>query len=265
MVDLHLDMPGQQRVEDLLRLRLVEVVDLRRTPVLVQFLDELCDREEALDDNSLLHHRLELVVDEVDSVDLSADKTDWFNVSYQTLFVGGIVVLAASVLVTLYLMGYLGGGSHPRAEAYRAIEDADRLLEQAVAASDDESLEGLRQEARTQLGAARQFFAESTFSSARQAAMESQQASRRVLAQAEGKEFIAAVQFYKIEGNVQVKKARQLIWKDADKKMPLDTGDQIKTGSSASASIGPKPCMPPRSCAPFMVRQPSPRRSWRCA
>jgi hypothetical protein len=162
---------------------------------------------------------------------------DWFNISYQTLFLVGLAVLAISVVVTLYFLGYLGGGSHPRAEAYRAIRDADRLLEMAVAASDSEDYEPLRQKARGRLGAARQALAESDFRGAEHAAVESQQASRMLLARVEGNQSVAAVQFYKIEGNVQVKKARQLIWKDASKKMPLDAGDQIKTGSSASAQI----------------------------
>ncbi len=162
---------------------------------------------------------------------------DWFNVSYQTLLLAGLAILAVSVLVTLYLMGYLGGGTHPRAEAYRAIRGADRLLERAVATSAPEELKPLRQKARSRLGEARQALAESSFGVAEQAALESQQASRLFLARVEGKNSIAAVQFYKLEGKVQVKKARQLIWKDATKKLRLGAGDQIKTGSSASAQI----------------------------
>ena len=98
---------------------------------------------------------------------------DWFNVSYQTLFLAGLAILALSVLVTLYLKGYVGVGSHPRAEAYRAIRDADRLLEMAVAANSPEELEPLRQKARSRLGEARQAFSESSFANAEQVAVAS--------------------------------------------------------------------------------------------
>jgi len=162
---------------------------------------------------------------------------DWFNVSYQTLFLAGLVILVLSVLVTLYVKGYVGVGSHPRAEAYRAIRDADHLLELAMAEGSPEDLEPLRQKARSRLGEARQALAETSFGAAEQAAVESQQASRRFLARVAGKASTAAVQFYKLEGKVQVKKARQLIWMDATKKLRLGAGDQIKTGSSASAEI----------------------------
>jgi hypothetical protein len=162
---------------------------------------------------------------------------DWFNVSYQTLLLAGLAILVVSVLVTLYLMGYLGGGTHPRAEASRSITEATRLLEMALAASDSPDYDALRHTARGRLGEARQAMAEAMFPEALAAATESQQASRRLLALVQGKDSVRAVQFYRLEGKVQVKKARQLIWKDADKGMPLDVGDQIKTGSSASAQI----------------------------
>jgi len=60
--------------------------------------------------------------------------------------------------------------------------------------------------------------------------------SQRLLALSKG-EAARAAQFYKIEGDVRVKKARELVWERATKGMSLSVGDQIKTDSRSAAQI----------------------------
>ena len=161
---------------------------------------------------------------------------DWFNVSYRTLVFGGVVIAVIAAVVILYLLGFLGG-EDPRSEALRAINEADGLLKQFANSPEAAEFEEIYQRAEGRLGDAREAFQQTNFSDALLAAVESQQASRRLQALSEGADSVPQVQFYKIEGKVQVKKARQLVWKGADKSLPLDVGDQIKTDSSGSAQI----------------------------
>lgn len=161
---------------------------------------------------------------------------DWFNVSYRTLFVAGLGMLVVGAAVILYFLGVFRPGANPRGQAYAAIAEADGLLKQAAAA-EEPKLDELKDEARSRLGRARDSFAAANYSDAMKSAVESANASRRILAIARGEGGLPDVQFYKIEGNVQVKRARELIWKNATKATPLAVGDQIKTDSSASAQI----------------------------
>src|SRR5262245_12213233 len=151
---------------------------------------------------------------------------DWFNVSYRTLFVGGLGLLVVGGALIFYFLGVFQRGPNPRGQAYAAIEDADELLKQAEAVSSPKVAE-LGDEARARLGRARDAFAAANYSDARKAAVESANASRRLMAIAQGAGGFPDVQFYKIEGNVQVKRARELIWKTATKVTPLAVGDQI--------------------------------------
>ena len=75
-IDLHLDVARQQLVEDLLRRRLVQIVDLAPSPARrragVGRVDVArANRQQLVDDDPLRHHRLELVVDEHHPVDLA--------------------------------------------------------------------------------------------------------------------------------------------------------------------------------------------------
>ena len=45
------------------------------------------------------------------------------------------------------------------------------------------------------------------------------------------------MQFAKIEGNVRVKQAGGFSWKDANTRMSLKVGDQVKTSSTGSAEV----------------------------
>jgi hypothetical protein len=161
---------------------------------------------------------------------------DWFNVSYRTLLVAGLALLVVGTVAILYFLGILKQAPSPRGQAYAAITDADDLLRKATAV-EGTNLDALRDEARTLLVRAREAFGEANYSDAMKSAVESANASRRLLSIGQGEGGLPDVQFYKIEGNVQVKRARELIWKNAAKTTPLDVGDQIKTDSSASAQI----------------------------
>lgn len=161
---------------------------------------------------------------------------DWFNVSYRTLFLGGLALLVVVGGAVLYLLGVFGQGPSPRSQAYAAIEEADGLLEQ-IANVEGDQFAALEKEARDRLGGARAAFTAANYSDAMKAAVESANTSRRLLALSRGEGRLPDVQFYKIEGDVQVKRARELIWKTAAKSTPLAVGDQIKTDSSASAQV----------------------------
>jgi hypothetical protein len=161
---------------------------------------------------------------------------DWFNVSYRTLLIVVLGLAVVGAATALYVRGHLAGGASPRGQAFAAIQDADRLLKEAAVLAEGD-LEALGEEAGRELDRARQAFAQANYSDAMTAAMSSRNASLRLLARARGQGGVADVQFYKMEGNVQVKRARELIWRNASKTTALQVGDQIKTDSAASAQI----------------------------
>ena len=161
---------------------------------------------------------------------------DWFNVSYRTLLIGGVVLVAVGVSAILYFSGMFSGDQSPRRQARTAIAEAERLLKE-VAVHTEGELGALRDIAAEQLGHSRDAFAAANYSDAMRAAVQSRNASNRILSLASGDPGRPDVQFYKVEGNVQVKHARELVWKSAKMAKPLRVGDQIKTDSSASAQI----------------------------
>ncbi|MGD8376103.1 MAG: FecR domain-containing protein [Acidobacteriota bacterium] len=161
---------------------------------------------------------------------------DWFNVSYRTLLLAALGLAVVGGGAALYLLGYFSPDSSPRGQAFAAITEAERLFSEAAVHGEGE-LQPLRDEARDRLETARAAFGATNYSDAMQAALASRNASMRLLARAGGDSGVPDVQFYKVEGNVQVKAARELIWRNATKTTTLKVGDQIKTDSTASAQI----------------------------
>ncbi len=162
---------------------------------------------------------------------------DWFNVSYRTAgLVAGGVVLAA-------LLGWLGyrlifAGPGPRAEAQEAISRATARLAEAMALSGDERIEEIRGSAKAALQEARDAFAADRLDGARVAAIRSENLSQQAIDMAKGQlPGAQEVRFYRIEGDVRVKRAGEFAWEAADRKMVLRLGDQVKTSSSASVQL----------------------------
>ena len=161
---------------------------------------------------------------------------DWFTVSYRSILLSIVCIVAVG--------GVIGGGIYyrffyqqsPRARAAEAISAAETLLEQASAEVSTGEVMELKQSAQRLLAEARRHFDAVNYEDSTRAAEQSQMSSRRLLSLQRG-ETARAAQFYRIEGDVRVKRARELIWVPARKGMALSAGDQIKTSSRAAAQI----------------------------
>ncbi len=165
-----------------------------------------------------------------------AIQLDWFNISYRTLFTSGfmaLVVVGAGSYYAYWRLVYQGS---PKAEARSAINDAEEALNRAGPVAQQDATTDLKQAAQRLLSEARRQYDASNYQDARKAAVESKLNSEKAISVSRG-ESAREVQFYRIEGDVKVKRVRELIWIDAEAGMALATGDQIKTSSRASAQI----------------------------
>lgn len=161
---------------------------------------------------------------------------DWINVSYRTVWMigGGIVLVAAGIL--LYWFQFAGAG--PRSEAAEAIARADERFVEAAKLEGDARLADLRSNARAALDEAKDDFGGGRYDDARRAAIRSENLSQQALDVAKGEEAgDQKVRFYRLEGDVRVKRAGEFAWDSAEPKMTLRIGDQVKTAASASAQI----------------------------
>ncbi len=160
---------------------------------------------------------------------------DWFTVTYRSVYlaVGALLlVLAVAGGSSYYVLVY-----RPRAEAEAAILRASRRLAEAGQHRGQPRLDELWQNARAALDEARGSFEARSYRDARFAAQRSEDLSARALDLARGSRGSAEVRFYRLEGDVRVKRAGEFAWEAADPKMTLRIGDQVKTASSASAQL----------------------------
>jgi len=160
---------------------------------------------------------------------------DWFNVTYRS---------AGMALLLLVGLGAAGGylwmqyRERPRQQAEASIRRADGLLRQAEQHRDNDRVAEICDNARAALGEARREFDAADYETARIAAIRCENLSQQAIGVARGeKESFGGVRFYRIEGDVRVKRAGQFAWESASSKMTLHEGDQIKTSSSASAKL----------------------------
>lgn len=161
---------------------------------------------------------------------------DWFNVSYRTLVSITLTVLIVAGAGSYYAyLKFVYEGS-PKAEARLAIDQAEEALDKAGPAVQQDTVAELKQAAQRLLADAQRQYDAANFQDARKAAVESKLNSDKAIAISRG-ESAREVQFYRIEGDVKVKRVRELIWIEAERGMPLSAGDQIKTSSRASAQI----------------------------
>jgi len=161
---------------------------------------------------------------------------DWFNVSYRSLILGAVVFVLALAAVGGTLYYRIIYRNSPRARASEAIAQAESLLDKASGGETTKEADALKQSSQRLLAEARRQFDATNFEDATKAAEQSQMSSQRLLSMSRG-EATRAAQFYKLEGDVRVKRSRELIWAPATKGMALSVGDQIKTSSRAAAQI----------------------------
>ena len=161
---------------------------------------------------------------------------DWFNVSYRTLFTSALIVLLTGGAGGYFAYLKLFYEGSPKAEARQAIDEAEESLDKAGPVTKQDETTELKETAQRLLADARRQYDAANFMDARKAAVESKLNSDKALALARG-ESAREVQFYRVEGDVKVKRVRELIWMDAQMGMSLSVGDQIKTSSRASAQI----------------------------
>jgi hypothetical protein len=162
---------------------------------------------------------------------------EWFNVTYRSVF---------SVLTIVVLL--VGGGigywyyfhiHEPRATAADAIANAETRITKAVKLEGaDDRLGDVVASAQVALREAREAYGSLRFDEARAAAIRSENLSLQAIGMVNGLDVdTQMVRFYRLEGDVRVKRAGQFSWDSASPKTHLGEGDQIKTSSKGSAEV----------------------------
>ena len=162
---------------------------------------------------------------------------EWFNVTYRS-------VISIVAIVALLVGGGVGYWYYfhiytPRATATEAIERAEgRFAEASSLESPDERLTEVVGNAQVALREAREAYGSLRLDEAYAAAIRSENLSLQAIGMVNGNGVEAQkVRFYRIEGDVRVKKSGQFSWDSASAKMALQEGDMIKTSSKASAQV----------------------------
>lgn len=161
---------------------------------------------------------------------------DWFTIKYRTLVTVAFAVLLLGGVGSYYAYLKLFYEGSPKADARDAIDQAEEALGRADPVMEQESANELKRTAQRLLAEARRQYDAANYNDARKAAMESKLNSEKAVSLSRG-ESSREVQFYKVEGDVKVKRARELIWMQAEQGLTLSVGDQVKTSSRSSAQI----------------------------
>jgi len=161
---------------------------------------------------------------------------EWFNVTYRSVFLASAVVLLLGVGGPAYW--YYSRVVAPQAAAEEAIGRAERRLNEAHSLSSDLRFEEMLKKAKMNLDEAREGLRASEWDDSRVAAIRSENLSLKALRMAHGNEDQPLlVRFYRLEGDVRVKRSGEFSWSTANRKMELSVGDQVKTSSNASAQL----------------------------
>jgi len=161
---------------------------------------------------------------------------DWFTIRYRTLvtIIFAVLLLGGVGAYYAYVKFFYEGS--PKADAREAINHAEETLSRADPVMELESANELKRTAQRLLAEARRQYDAANYQDARKAAVESNLNSEKAISMSRG-ESSREVQLYKVEGDVKVKRARELIWMQAEQGFALSVGDQIKTSSRSSAQI----------------------------
>ena len=166
----------------------------------------------------------------------SGFQLEWFTVTYRSVF--------GAVLVVLLLA--IGGPSYwyyfrvlkPRAAAEEAIGRAERRVGDAASLRSDPTAGEIVEGATINLREAQEAYRGRRWDDSRVAAIRADNLALKALRMMEGESADdLPVRFYRVEGDVRVKRAGEFSWKPADSKMVLKVGDQVKTSSNASAQL----------------------------
>ncbi len=161
---------------------------------------------------------------------------DWFTIKYRTLVTVAFAFLLVAGVGSYYGYVKLFYEGSPKADAREAINQAEETLGRADPVMEQESANELKRTAQRLLAEARRQYDAANYHDARKAAVESKLNSEKAISMSRG-ESAREVQFYKVEGDVKVKRARELIWMQAEEGLTLSVGDQVKTSSRSSAQI----------------------------
>ena len=161
---------------------------------------------------------------------------EWFNITYRSVVLAGVVAAAAVVVAVWYLVVY--APSKPRSEASEAIHRAQDRVDEAAQYPAADRLDEVRGSARSALGEARDAFQRTQYDDARVAAMRAENFAQKAIDMARGEGAASQeVRIYRIEGDVRVKRAAEFNWEPADRKLTLRVGDQVKTAASGSVQL----------------------------
>ena len=162
---------------------------------------------------------------------------DWVSVRYRS------VVMLVVALVGLSAGGWLAwshfhGRNSPQTLASREIVAAESLYREASTYGKSPESAPIREKARENLAESRTLFSAERFEEARIKAILSRNNSQKIIDIARSGETIRSeARFYRVNGEVKVKRAGSLLWDPADSDAPLRAGDAIKTSSRGSAQI----------------------------
>lgn len=160
---------------------------------------------------------------------------DWVTVRYSTVYVmlGVLVAIGVSVV-----FAYTWIRGRDEREARYEISAAEDLREEAVRYSREPKLADLLHTVDAKLEDAKDRYAGKDYSEARTSAIVAQNYAQKLIDVSRGENTTRGeVRFYKIEGEVRVKRAGQFHWEPADQKMLLQIGDQLKTSRNSGAQI----------------------------
>lgn len=161
---------------------------------------------------------------------------DWFTVSYRSVVVGVLLLIAALVTAGWYLFFFSPG--RPRQEAQDAISRAQERLTEATRYAATDRLDEVRGSARSALAEGQDAFQRGQYDDARIAAIRSENFSQQAIDMARGEGTTSKeVRIYRMDGDVRVKRAGEFNWESADRKMLLQVGDQLKTAGSGSVQL----------------------------
>ena len=168
-------------------------------------------------------------------------RLDWVNVPYRNVYIagGGLVAAALALLLAFsYREEIADWLSSARKEARSEISEGGRLIGEASAYARDAKTSALRDDAASKLQDAREQYGRRNYQDARTSAIVAQNYAQKVIDMGRGEGATSReVRFYRIEGEVRVKRAGAFQWEDASLRMLLRIGDQIKTGARAGAQI----------------------------
>lgn len=161
---------------------------------------------------------------------------DWVVVRVTAVRKLAAVVAIAVVAGALVFVAYSRLNLPPDVRAMRAIERAENASVQVATLPIPASWQRERDQAETQLAAAREAYTTERWDDALRNAEDARRRFEALLGA--GQSAIAGVgQFFSLEGRVQVQRGGQGDWENAHQKMPVFNGDFVRTGRDGSAEI----------------------------